>query len=67
MGNEEEKQKTLQGLDRAKGFIRSEVGNRIRLRHTPEIAFFLDKSLDHSMHIEGLLKKIKEEEVNDGK
>ncbi|MBO1913901.1 30S ribosome-binding factor RbfA, partial [Microvirga sp. 3-52] len=39
LGNESEKEATLKGLDKAKGFIRTEIGKRIRLRVTPEIEF----------------------------
>lgn len=37
LGDEEQKENTLKGLAKAKGFIRSEIGQRIRLRKTPEI------------------------------
>lgn len=45
LGDEEQRQNTLKGLEKAKGFIRSEIGQRIRLRKTPEI--FL-KSMNRS-------------------
>lgn len=35
LGNERERAETLQALEKASGFIRSEVGSRIRLRRTP--------------------------------
>lgn len=41
LGNDEQKENTLLALGRATGFIRSEVGRRIRLRHTPELLFKL--------------------------
>ena len=37
LGDDKEKEDTLNGLEKAKGFIRSEIGQRIRLRKTPEI------------------------------
>lgn len=64
-GSDREKDKTLQALNRATGFIRSEVGKRIRLRHTPEINFILDNSIEYGAHIERVIKSLKEEE-NDG-
>ncbi len=39
LGSESEKEDTLKGLNKAKGFIRTEIGQRIRLRITPEIEF----------------------------
>lgn len=59
LGDEEQKENTLKGLDKAKGFIRSEIGQRIRLRKTPEISFEFDESIGYGNKIESLLKQIK--------
>ena len=56
MGDESQQKKTLIGLKNATGFIRRETGQRIRLRHTPELVFILDKSVDYSFEIERLIK-----------
>jgi ribosome-binding factor A len=58
LGNEEQKQNTLKALAKAKGFIRSEIGQRIRLRKTPEIYFEMDESIDYGNRIEALLKEL---------
>jgi len=60
MGSENEKQQTLAALEKAKGYMRSEIGKRIRLRYTPELIFVMDQSLEHSEHINKLLKDVKE-------
>jgi len=57
-GKEEEQAQTLLALSRAAGFIRGEVGRRIRLRHTPEIAFQLDQSIAYGAHINQLLREL---------
>jgi ribosome-binding factor A len=57
-GEAEEQEKALKILDKAKGFIRHEIGKRIRLRHIPEIEFHLDRTLEYSARIEGVLKKL---------
>jgi ribosome-binding factor A len=62
MGSEEQKADSLKGLQKALGYIRSEVGKRIRLRCTPELSICLDESLDYSTRIQELLLKIKQEE-----
>ena len=41
LGNDEEKKAALQGLKNAAGFIRREIGQRIKLRNTPELKFEL--------------------------
>lgn len=56
--NREEQEKILKILDKARGFIRSEIGKRIRLRHTPEIDFHLDRSIEYGARIEQVLKDI---------
>ena len=43
-------------------FIKQEVSQRLKIYYTPEITFEEDKSLDYGMHIEGLLKKVHDEE-----
>jgi len=55
MGTENQQKSTLAGLKSAKGFIRKEIGQRISLRHTPEITFVLDKSVEHSIRIAQLI------------
>ena len=66
MGTESQQKSTLAGLKSAAGFIRREIGRRIALRHTPEIVFVIDKSVDHSFHIAELLKEGEEEKNNEG-
>ena len=62
MGSDEQVQESLKGLKSALGFIRREIGKRIRLRFTPEISFALDTSLDYSEHIQKILLDIERQE-----
>lgn len=62
LGNDAEKEQTLLGLSKSKGFIRSEIGQRIRLRKTPELSFEFDTSVAYGNRIDSLLRGIKEEE-----
>ncbi|MDQ0217034.1 30S ribosome-binding factor RbfA [Peribacillus cavernae] len=62
LGDEEQRENTLKGLAKAKGFIRSEIGQRIRLRKTPEIAFEFDESIDYGNRIDTLIHQIRSEE-----
>lgn len=59
--NKEEQEKALKILQKASGFIRSEIGKRIRLRHVPEIEFYLDSSMEYGARIDSVLKQIKPE------
>lgn len=62
LGDEEQRENTLKGLAKAKGFIRTEIGQRIRLRKTPEIIFEFDESVDYGNHIETLLHQLHTDE-----
>jgi ribosome-binding factor A len=61
LGSDQQKEDTLKGLARATGFIRTELGRRIRLRLTPEIIFKFDQSIEYGSHIEKLLADINQE------
>lgn len=62
MGDSEAKTGALKGLRSAAGYIRRELGSRVRLRTTPEVIFELSDSIEHGAHINELLHKIKIEE-----
>lgn len=49
---------TVAALNRAKGFIRNEIGRSIDLRFTPEPIFKEDDSVDNAMHIQEILNKV---------
>jgi ribosome-binding factor A len=65
LGDDKQKEESLIGLTKAKGFIRSEIGRRIRLRKTPEILFEFDESIDYGNHIETLIHQLHKDEVQD--
>jgi ribosome-binding factor A len=54
----------LEKIKSAAGYIRSELASRIRIKFVPELKFFIDDTLDYVEKIEGLIKKIHE---NDNK
>ncbi|MBM7094219.1 MULTISPECIES: 30S ribosome-binding factor RbfA [Alteribacter] len=57
-GEDEQKEQTLNGLSKATGFIRSEIGKRIQIRKTPELYFKFDESIERGNRIEELLRKL---------
>lgn len=58
LGDEEERQTSLAGLKRCRGFLRQIVGDAVRMRVVPELRFTYDESLDRSFHIEETLDRI---------
>lgn len=61
LGKEERKQAGLKALNRAKGFIRSELGKRLSIRKVPDLIFKLDDSLEKGERIESIISKINNE------
>lgn len=57
-GSEEAKAETMAGLKAATGYVRSELGQRVRLRRTPEVMFVEDRSLERGDRILSLLNQI---------
>lgn len=55
LGDQAQRTKTMAGLGQAAGFIRREVGRRIRVRHTPELLFTYDTGLDATERVARLL------------
>ena len=46
---------SVKGLKNAAGFLRRELGLRLKLRKTPELRFIADNSIEHSARIAGII------------
>jgi ribosome-binding factor A len=60
-GTDEAKAETMAGLKSATGYVRSELGARVRLRRTPEVIFIEDPSIERGTKVLSLLNKLKDE------
>jgi ribosome-binding factor A len=60
-GTPEAKAETMAGLKAATGYVRSELGQRIRLRRTPEVVFLEDSSLERGDRVLTLLNRLSHE------
>jgi len=60
-GSEKERTDAIKALEHASGFIRSELVERLPLRHAPELHFTLDLSQEHAERVEQLLKEMKKD------
>ncbi len=61
LADEEGRVRTLEGLARAQGFIRTALGQRLRLRTVPELTFVLDRSLERGQRVSRLLAQARAE------
>ena len=64
-GDEEKRKESLSALTNAGGYLRTELGKKIRIRHIPELIFKIDTSIDYGLKIDKLLSQINKEK-NDG-
>ncbi|MFQ5600795.1 MAG: 30S ribosome-binding factor RbfA [Candidatus Krumholzibacteriia bacterium] len=62
LGDEERRRVTQRGLENVAGFLRREIGRRLRLRTTPQLRFRFDQSLERGQRIEELLREWHEED-----
>jgi ribosome-binding factor A len=60
-GTEQARAETMAGLKSATGYVRSELGRRIRLRRTPEVIFIEDLALERGDRMLTLLNQLSEE------
>lgn len=58
LGNDEEKEKVMQGIKNASGFIRHLLAERINLRYTPLLTFKLDDSVEYGIKMSKLIDEI---------
>jgi len=46
-------------LDAAAGYLRSELGRRMRLRIVPKLSFHFDASIEEGMHMDALISAVR--------
>lgn len=56
-----EKEKVLQALESAAGFIAVQASKKVELRYFPQLSFKIDHSADEHMRIEKILGQIEDE------
>jgi ribosome-binding factor A len=65
MADDKGRAATKAALERAKPFLRRQIGQRIQLRRVPEIMFHFDEGIAHQARVEELLIEIKTKEAQD--
>jgi ribosome-binding factor A len=58
-GDKDVKDNAIEALNKAASFIQHVAASRIVVKHFPHLSFKLDNSIEHSQHIDELLKEIK--------
>lgn len=63
--NDNKREEVIKSLNKASGFIRKELCNRIEIRKMPEITFIYDDSIEYGNKIEKILDELNSEEENE--
>lgn len=63
LGSEESLAKTMEGLKAAGGFLRRELAQTVNLRHTPELQFVEDHSIEYGARMDALINKVAKEDA----
>lgn len=61
-GSEEEENATLEALTTARGYIRSQIRDRMGVRHVPELSFAIDRSEKMTGRMDELLNRMRKRE-----
>ena len=67
LGNKEAKDATIQGLNKAEGYIRRKKKKNLNLRNTPEIRFILDESIEYGVNMSKLIDDVARRDASLGK
>ena len=62
LGTPEERNQSLEALNHGRGYLRSELGKRARLRSVPEIVFYSDAGAERGDRIAELLDAARQNE-----
>ncbi|MGQ9495061.1 MAG: 30S ribosome-binding factor RbfA [Thermoanaerobaculaceae bacterium] len=64
-GDAERERQAAEGLDQAKGFLRSELRRLLPVDTVPELIFLRDKGYEHADRVARILDRLHQEEEND--
>jgi len=59
LGSEDDKGRAIEGLEHARGYLRTVLATQLELRVTPELRFELDRGIEHAQRIDALLNEIR--------
>jgi ribosome-binding factor A len=60
-GSPDDQKQALAALNQAAGYVRRLLSSRLRLRHSPEVTFEFDQSVQHGARMEEILNEVKKE------
>jgi ribosome-binding factor A len=64
-GDKDQSHAALEGFQRARGFVKKELAQRLGLRYMPDLQFYYDDTIDRGARIEELIKMVKKDDTTD--
>ena len=61
LGDDQQREESLAGLESARGYLQSRVGAELRLKHTPQLHFRYDETVERAQRLQQLLREEPEE------
>lgn len=58
LGDDEEKEKTMEGLRKSASYARHQLARRMNLRNTPELTFVLDTSIEYGVRMSKRIQEL---------
>ena len=58
MGNDEDRERTTEGLKSAAGYVRSTLAKELNMRYTPEIRFIMDDSIEYAINMSKIIDEV---------
>lgn len=52
------KQKVIDALNKASGYIRGSLGNKVKMRNVPALTFALDDSVEYGAHMDKVINEV---------
>jgi ribosome-binding factor A len=62
LGDPPQREESLAALTAARGFLQAQVGQELRMKRTPTLAFVNDESIERGMRMERLLRDVAPED-----
>jgi ribosome-binding factor A len=65
LGNEKKRQKSLAGLESARGFLQSRIGRELTLKRTPQLSFEYDPTVERGVRMTQLIDELVHDDPSD--
>jgi len=65
-GTADDQSQAMEGLASASSFVKGELGRRLKMRRTPELAFVLDRGFERSANVLGILHQLEQKRLEKG-